>query len=160
MSGIGNIRPKLPFNLYRHKSPVLTLYFLVPSSTNLYWPSATKYHPASPFTEPVASSTNRYHFIIHHLVTHSWANRIFSLITTHLMSRAPYTWSSFLWNLIKTISNIYEGIDSGLGENGQDWYVLIREPFKYYLVDFTARALPWGWYSVLAHKVVLAAPST
>ena len=33
------------FNTYRHKSPILTQYFLIPSSTNLYWPSTTKYQP-------------------------------------------------------------------------------------------------------------------
>ena len=30
-------------NIYRHKSPILTLYQLIPSSTNLYWPSTSHY---------------------------------------------------------------------------------------------------------------------
>ena len=42
------------FNIYRHRSPILTQYHLIPSSTKLYWPSTqstnqycpilTKYH--------------------------------------------------------------------------------------------------------------------
>ena len=42
--GIGNTQPNLHFsNIYRHTSPLLTLYHLKPSSTNLYWPSASQY---------------------------------------------------------------------------------------------------------------------
>ena len=31
-------------NIYRHTSPLLTMYHLIPSSTNLYWPSTSQYH--------------------------------------------------------------------------------------------------------------------
>ena len=41
--------------------------------------------------------TNWYHLMIHNLVTHSLADWIFFLFTTHLMSHAQYTWSSFFW---------------------------------------------------------------
>ena len=30
-------------NIYRHTSPLLTLYHLIPSSINLYWPSTSQY---------------------------------------------------------------------------------------------------------------------
>ena len=45
---------------------MLTLYHIILSSTNLYWPSTTKYHPVSPCTDPVPSSTSWFHlqFII------------------------------------------------------------------------------------------------
>ena len=33
------------FNIYRHKRLILTQYHLLPSSTNLYCPSTTKYQP-------------------------------------------------------------------------------------------------------------------
>ena len=55
------------------------LYHQVSSSTNLYWPSTTKYQPVSPYTDPVLSSTNRYHCMIHHLIMYIWANWIFFL---------------------------------------------------------------------------------
>ena len=37
-------------NICRHKSTLLTQYHLIPSSTELYWPSATKYQPGPPLT--------------------------------------------------------------------------------------------------------------
>ena len=45
-----------------------------------------------PFADPVPPIT----ITIHHLVRHSSANWIISLFTSHLMSHAQYTWSSFL----------------------------------------------------------------
>ena len=48
------------FNIYRHKSPTLTQYHLIPSSTKLYWPSTTKYQPVPLSTYPVPLSTNQY----------------------------------------------------------------------------------------------------
>ena len=45
-------------NIYRHISPMVTLYHIIPSSISLYWPSTTKYQPVS--------------LIIHHLKRHSW----------------------------------------------------------------------------------------
>ena len=53
-------------------------------------PLLPKYQPELPYTDLIQSSIKWYHFIIHHLLTHSWANWIFSLITTHLMSHAHY----------------------------------------------------------------------
>ena len=48
------------FNIYRHKSPLLTQYHSIPISTKLYWPSTTKLQPVSPHTDPVPSITNQY----------------------------------------------------------------------------------------------------
>ena len=73
----------------------------------LYWTFTTKCQavptyndPAPPstrqyrhlLTQPVPSSTNRYHFIIHHLVTHSWANCIFLCLCLYIFdeSRTVY----------------------------------------------------------------------
>ena len=76
-SGIGVTRPNLHFfqyiqaykpytdpippitNQYQHK---MTHYHQLPTSIAIYWPST------------VLSSNNQDKFIIHHLVTHSWAN--------------------------------------------------------------------------------------
>ena len=74
-------------NIYRHTSPLLTMYHLIPSSTNLYWPSNRQYHH-------ILTQYHQVPLIIHHLGRHSSANWIFSLFTTHLMSHAPYAWSS------------------------------------------------------------------
>ena len=81
-------------NIYRHTSPLLTMYHLIPSSTNLYWPSTsqyryilTQYHQVPP--------------IIYHLVRQSSANWMISLFRTYLMSHAQYTWSSSLFKSIK-----------------------------------------------------------
>ena len=43
------------FNKYRHKSPILTQYHHISTSTTLYWPSSTKYQPIPPSTDPVPS---------------------------------------------------------------------------------------------------------
>ena len=48
------------FNIYRHKSPLLTQYNSIPISTKLYWPSTNKLQPVSPHTDPVTSNTNQY----------------------------------------------------------------------------------------------------
>ena len=73
---------------YRHTSPLLILYHLIPSSANLYWTNTGQY----------CHILTQYHqvaLIIHHLARHSSANWIISLFTTHLMSHAHHTWSSF-----------------------------------------------------------------
>ena len=57
-------------NIYRHTSPLLTMYHLISSSTNLYWPSTSQYRHI----------LTQYHQI--------------PLIIHHLMSHAQYTWSS------------------------------------------------------------------
>ena len=57
-------------NIYRHTSPLLTMYHLISSSTNLYWPSTSQYRHI----------LTQYHKV--------------PLITHHLMSHAQYTWSS------------------------------------------------------------------
>ena len=84
-------------NIYRHTNPLLTLYHLISSSTNLYWPSTSQY----------CHILTQYHqvpIIIHHLVRHSSAYWIISLFTTHLMSHAQYTWSSFsMWVIVSLL---------------------------------------------------------
>ena len=57
-------------NIYRHTSPLLTMYHLISSSTNLYWPSTSQYRHI----------LTQYHQV--------------PLIIHHLMSHAQYTWSS------------------------------------------------------------------
>ena len=57
-------------NIYRHTSPLLTMYHLISSSTNLYWPSTSQYRHIP----------TQYHQV--------------PLIIHHLMSHAQYTWSS------------------------------------------------------------------
>ena len=71
-SRYGDIRPNLRFfNIYRHKSLVLTQFHLIPISTKLVWPSTkldlpstTKYQPVPPFTDPVPSYIKQYHSIL------------------------------------------------------------------------------------------------
>ena len=75
-------------NVYRHTSPLLTMYHLIASSTYLYWPSTSQYRH-------ILTQYHQVPLIIHHLVRHSSVNWIISLFTTHLMSHAQYTWSSF-----------------------------------------------------------------
>ena len=60
-------------NIYRHTSPLLTMYHLISSSTNLYWPSTSQYRHI----------LTQYHQV--------------PLIIHHLMSHAQYTWSSSLF---------------------------------------------------------------
>ena len=77
-----------PFsNIYRHTSPLTTLYHLITSSTNLYWLSNSQYRH-------ILTQYHQVPLIIHQLVRHSSANWIISLFTTHLISHAQYTWSS------------------------------------------------------------------
>ena len=52
------------FNIYRHRSVVLTQFHLISSSTKLHWPSTTKYQPVPPHTDPVPPSTNQYHLLL------------------------------------------------------------------------------------------------
>ena len=61
-------------NIYRHTSPLLTMYHLISSSTNLYWPS----------TSQCRHILTQYHQV--------------PLIIHHFMSHAQYTWSSFHLN--------------------------------------------------------------
>ena len=63
-------------NIYRHTSPLLTMYHLIPSSTNLYWPSTSQYRH-------ILTQYHQVPLIIHHLVRHSSVNWIISLFTTH-----------------------------------------------------------------------------
>ena len=80
-------------NIYRHTSPLLTMYHLIPSSTNLYWPSTSQYRH-------ILTQYHQVPLIIHHLVRHSSVNWIISLFMTHLMSHAQYTRSSFILSLL------------------------------------------------------------
>ena len=62
------------FNIYRHKSVVLTQFHLTPSSTKLHWPSTTKYQPLPPHTDPVPPNTNQHRLLLtqyHHVSTSS-----------------------------------------------------------------------------------------
>ena len=83
-------------NIYRHTSPLLTLYHLIPNITNLYWQNTSQYRH-------ILTLYHQVPLIIHYLVRRSTANWIISLFTTHLMSHADYTWSSFLIPLTKNI---------------------------------------------------------
>ena len=72
-SRYGDTRPNLHsyLNKYRHKSPILTQYHLIPSSTK-YWPSTTKYQPVPPHTDSVPPISNQYCLLLtqyHHLST-------------------------------------------------------------------------------------------
>ena len=64
------------------------MYHLIPSSTNLYWPSTSQYRH-------ILTQYHQVPLIIYHLVRHSSVDWIISLFTTHLMSHAQYTWSSY-----------------------------------------------------------------
>ena len=70
-------------NIYRHKTPLLTLYHLIPSSINLYWPSTSQYRH-------ILTQYHQVPLIIDRPVWHSSANWIISLFTAHLMSHAQY----------------------------------------------------------------------
>ena len=74
-------------NIHRHTSPLLTMYHLIPSSTNLYWPNTSQYRH-------ILTKYHQVQIIIHRIVRPSSANWKISLFTTHLMSHAQYTWSS------------------------------------------------------------------
>ena len=74
-------------NIYRHTSPLLTMYHLIPISTNLYWPSTSQYRH-------IQTQYHQVQIMIHHPVRPSSANWKISLFETHLMSHAQYTWSS------------------------------------------------------------------
>ena len=91
------------FNMYRHKSFVLTQWHLIPSSTKLYRPSTIKYQLVPPSTDPAPPNTNKYRLLLtkyHHISTstapycpsstkyHPIPHLIF-LFAIHLMSRAP-----------------------------------------------------------------------
>ena len=52
------------FNIYRHKSVVLTQFHLISSSTKLHWPSTTKYQPVPPHTDPVPPNTNQHRLLL------------------------------------------------------------------------------------------------
>ena len=91
------------YNIYRHTSPLLTMYHLIASSTNLYWPSTSQYRH-------ILTQYHQVPLIIHHLVRHSSVNWIISLFTTHLMSHAQYTWSSFSYFFHRKWWNIQSGL--------------------------------------------------
>ena len=76
LSGICNTQPNLNFHFWYIQAFITTLYPQVPT-----------------YTDQVLPSNSWYHFIIHYIITHSWANWIFTLFTNHLMSHALYTWS-------------------------------------------------------------------
>ena len=94
-------------NIYRHTSPLLTLYHLISSSTNLNWSSTSQYRH-------IRTQYHQVPLIINHLVRDSSVNLKISHFTTHLMSHAQYTWSSFpspfLKQTLKTANLIIHSI--------------------------------------------------
>ena len=62
----GKIRPNLHIFQYiqAYKSPILTQYHLIPSSTKLHWPSTTKYQPVPPHTDPVPPNTIQHRLLL------------------------------------------------------------------------------------------------
>ena len=100
------------FHIYRHKSPLLTQYHLIPSSAKLHWPSITKYQPVPPHTDTVTLYTNQYQLLLtqYHQVPSStrpstiiwrslrstfnvFSNRLFE----QMKSRISCLWAIF-WN--------------------------------------------------------------
>ena len=80
-------------NIYRHTSPLLTMYHLISSSTNLYWPSTSQYRH-------ILTQYHQVPLIIHHLMIH-----------------AQYTWSSLCYN---SISNPIQFKDASIiGSTGE-----------------------------------------
>ena len=71
------------YNIYRHTSPV-------PPNTKQFQLILTSQY------RHILNQNHQVPLIIHHLVRHNSVNGIISLFTTHLMSHAQYTWSSFL----------------------------------------------------------------
>ena len=68
-------------NIYRHTSPLLTLYHLISNSTNLYWSSTSQYRH-------ILTQYHQVPLIINHPERHSSVNLKNSHFTTHLMSHA------------------------------------------------------------------------
>ena len=103
VSGISNTWPNLHFFQCRQAYKPFAdpaHYHLIPSSTNLYWPSTSQYRH-------ILTQYHQVPPIIYHLVRQSSANWIISLFTTHLMSHAQYTWpSSGLFFNIALISKL------------------------------------------------------
>ena len=105
-------------NIYRHTSPLLTMYHLISSSTNLYWPSTSQYRHI----------LTQYHQV--------------PLIIHHLMSQAQYTWSSFTFSLpLKIGTNSFKdklqiAINANLSH-----LVFIHDP-DYFLFNGNPKAIP------------------
>ena len=112
-------------NIYRHTSPLLTMYHLISSSTNLYWPSTSQYRH-------ILTQYHQVPLIIHHLVRHSSVNWIISLFTTHLMSHAQNTWSSLYYVLLSTrqsfviLLNLSKCTHGGISPPLSGWVVVLR----------------------------------
>ena len=86
-------------NVYRHTSPMLTLYHVIPSSASFYWPRTTKYQTVSPYTDPVPAGTTYNSSFLRH----TW---IISPFMIHLMSHAQYTWSSLIYCLVQCFQKV------------------------------------------------------
>ena len=88
--GISVTQPNLSlFNIYMHKSTLLTKYYLILSSTELYWPSTTMYLPAPPHSDPVPPSNSNYR-----PSNGQWSP--LDLFLAHLIYHTQYTWSSYI----------------------------------------------------------------
>ena len=86
------------FDIYRHKSPLLTQYHLiltqyykVPTSTAPYWHSTTKYQPVPASTDPVPPSTIQYQTQYHHI-------QPISPYTDHASTSTALQWQSVTIN--------------------------------------------------------------
>ena len=101
------------------------------------------------YTSPVPISTSQHHFIIHHCITHSLANWIFSLFTTHCINHAQFTWSSLDFFLqFNRVQNIGD-----LGENG-DFSILDEEAESQHLPISRVKVLPAFLISYLSVKCI------
>ena len=116
------------------------MYHLIPSSTNLYWPSTSQY----------CHILTQYHqvpLIIHHLVRHSSANWIISHFTTNLMSHAQYTWSSYknIWSSLLYVWSIWSFKMNYLARKWWESCSLPRKNLSLRKTILCTR-LRWFWY--------------
>ena len=91
MSGTGVTRPNLHF--FQYIQAYKPFADLVPPNIKQYQLILTKYQPLSSYTDPVPSSVT----CNSSSWRHSSANWIISFFSTHLMSHAQYTWSSYCY---------------------------------------------------------------
>ena len=84
------------FNIYRHKSVVLTQFHLISSSTKLHWPSTTKYQPVPPHTDPVPPNTNQHRLLLTKYYQLLCLNQFCFILTQyyHISSRTVLYWPS------------------------------------------------------------------
>ena len=95
------------FNMYRHKSVVLTQFHLTPRSTKLHWPRTTKYQPIPPHTDPTPPNTNQYRLLLtqyYHISTSSasyWPSNIIYQSVLSYTDQVPSCINQFRYILIQ-----------------------------------------------------------